>query len=122
MRIDSSTQMTFLGRKDRQIKIRGFRIELDEIELVAYQHESVEEAAAIKTAAIENTDHIVLSIILKSDFKASEKCLRQHLAKHLPTYARPQFIFYRETFPRTGSNKIDRAKLKKLIEIDNERN
>ena len=120
VRIDNPTQMTFIGRKDRQVKVRGFRIELDEIEMVAYQHESVEEAAAVKITDVSNIDQIALAIILKKDFDANEKSLRQHLAKYLPTYARPTSILFRETFPRTSSSKINRPQLKAIIETNNE--
>ena len=104
----------FVGRKDRQIKTRGYRVELDEVEATLVAHPQVEEAATYAVQGIEDTVQISASVILKTNVVLDEAALKRYLAEKLPAYAVPEQVAIAQTFPRTGTGKIDRKALQKI--------
>ncbi|MBC2607980.1 amino acid adenylation domain-containing protein [Pelagicoccus albus] len=118
MQRDQNGILHFLGRKDRQIKLRGYRIELDEIEAAFTQQLQVEEAAAIVVEDPQGEKTIVAYYKPSIGSSIDSKELLSTARKNLPSYAVPSRILSLDTFPRTGSGKIDRIK---LAELDNER-
>ena len=101
----------FLGRKDRQVKIRGFRVELDEIEAALLMSPAVEEAAVYTVPADDGVVAIEASVIPSGTSGVGERELTRFLLDKLPQYAIPGRIAVMQSFPRTGSGKIDRGKL-----------
>lgn len=99
--------LTFLGRKDRQVKTRGFRVELDEISTFLLQNEAVEEAAVYTISNEEQEILIEASVILKKKLNKSSEDLILYLKKYLPLYALPHKINIVAEFPRTATGKID---------------
>lgn len=107
VRQETDGNLTFLGRKDRQIKTRGFRVELDEVTTVLLSHSEVEEAAVYTVNDDENQVLIQAVVILKQNKKIEESEIINHSKKHLPWYAVPQKILVTVEFPRTPTGKID---------------
>lgn len=103
-------ELEFLGRKDRQVKIRGYRIELDEIEAALASHPQVAEAAAYLLGEGE-TKQLEAALTLKGSTEINQIELRQHVMGKVPRYAVPENIISVQTFPRTGSGKINRRAL-----------
>lgn len=103
--------LTFLGRKDRQIKTRGFRVELDEISAALLKHEAVEEVAVYTKKDNQDQNLIEAILILKKETTTTEEDLQTHLKKYLPWYAIPQKLLITKEFPRTPTGKIDLKKL-----------
>ncbi|MEO1614408.1 MAG: amino acid adenylation domain-containing protein [Planctomycetota bacterium] len=104
----------FISRIDRQVKIRGYRIELDEIERILGAHPDVNEPAVYCVRRggelVEKSIHA--AVTLKRDSSPeTESGFRQFLANRLSSYAVPESIEVRESFPRTTSGKIDRRAL-----------
>ena len=112
VRQNSDGDYVYIGRKDRQIKTRGYRVELDEIEAALSSHQEVEEAAAFPLPDAEGTAMVAAAVILKNDSSLKPSDLLHFLKARLPVYAIPRFIKFYTTFPRTGSGKIDRLKLR----------
>jgi amino acid adenylation domain-containing protein len=108
-------ELTFIGRKDRQIKIRGYRVELEEIESALSSHPSIMENGVFKTTDAEGRPMILASCIPLPGHETSEDELRKYLALRLPAYAVPSRIELRDELPRTGSGKVDRGKLTQLV-------
>ena len=115
-------QYHFIGRKDRQIKTRGYRVELDEVEAALVSHPQVEEAATYAVETNAGSYDIEAAVIVKLPDAATKLtvdkstliiAIRRHTAKRLPGYAVPQKIVVLNTFPRTGTGKIDRQTLQK---------
>lgn len=114
VRLDDKGLLHFLGRRDRQIKTRGYRVELDEVEAAVVAHPAVEEAAAFPTIDIAGETLIEVTIIRKTGVPmVDEPTLRNHLQKHLSSYAIPQRITFAESLPRTEAGKIDRNELQR---------
>ena len=111
-------ELLFLGRIDRQIKLRGFRIELDEIENTLLKNDLVEEAAVIVVEKKESRElEAVVRLKKGSNIKIND--LKVLCKTILPSYAVPQTITILDNFPRTGTGKIDRPEIIKMLEIDN---
>lgn len=108
---NSSGELLFLGRIDRQVKVRGFRVELDEIEASLVAHSSVEEAAVYAPRKPDGIRSILASVTLNKHLPDAADALRKHLAQRLPAYAMPESVQVLTQFPRTGSGKIDRKRL-----------
>ncbi|KAK2758725.1 NRPS [Arachnomyces sp. PD_36] len=126
--------MRFVGRKDTQVKLRGQRIELAEVEYhVGKCFPDADEIAAevvipgegggspMLVGFIVNAtvDHDGVSSPTKDlfvpdddTFTAQARCATTQLNALVPTYMVPAIFLQLSRFPRTGSGKIDRRKLR----------
>jgi amino acid adenylation domain-containing protein len=99
------------GRKDHQIKFMGYRIELGEIEQVLSLLPSVKENVVIPVYV---NDKIKELRLIYSDETDSDKEIRKHLSRNLPSYMIPRSIIRVESLPKNQNNKIDRAMIKEM--------
>jgi acyl-coenzyme A synthetase/AMP-(fatty) acid ligase len=112
---DKDGELSFLGRKDRQIKIRGHRVELDEVEAALASHASVQEAASYDIPNIDSSLLVEAAVVLKNDaITISNKELKDYVSNRLPVYAVPHDVKIMDRFPRTTSGKIDRRRLREM--------
>ncbi len=117
---ESDGNLSFLGRKDRQIKTRGFRVELDEITAALLKHEAIEEVAVYTKKDAEDQNLIEAVLILKNGATTNEENLIQHLKQHLSWYAIPQKLLITKEFPRTPTGKIDLKQLTNYGVVEHE--
>ncbi len=103
--------LTYLGRKDRQVKTRGYRVELDEVEAVILSLVSIEEAAAFVVPDGQGSNLIEAAVTVKAGFQLTPEAVMNHASARLPHYAVPATIRVMEVFPRTSTGKIDRREL-----------
>ena len=113
---NNNNELMFIGRIDRQIKLRGYRIELDEIEATLLKHDSIEEAAVIVVQKKEENKELEAVVRLSKGAEVSTRDLMLFCKKIIPSYAVPEHITIIEDFPRTGTGKIDRNEIIKLLE------
>ncbi|MDQ8185697.1 amino acid adenylation domain-containing protein [Pelagicoccus sp. SDUM812002] len=111
VRRDEKGALHFIGRKDRQIKLRGYRIELDEIEAAFVRLPEIEEAAAIVRTDDDGEKTILAIVSTAPGFEVSLESSRKSVKATLPSYAVPSQVIITDSFPRTGSGKIDRTTL-----------
>ncbi len=104
--------LVFLGRRDRQVKVRGYRVELDEVEGVLGSLPGVAEAAAVDGTDADGNVSISAAVLLRDGANVSSEDLYAGAARKLPPYAVPSRVQVLESFPRTGTGKIDRRALK----------
>lgn len=113
-RQNSDGQILYVGRKDSQVKIQGYRIELSEIEGSARELYHNQVATVALSIGSHGDEQLVLAI---EDGDASqEKAITQYLKDYLPDYMIPNKVVFMKTFPQNANNKIDRRKIKALIE------
>ncbi len=105
----------FHGRNDRQVKVRGYRLELDEIELALLKNHEVEEVAVVVIDNDTGVKEIVAVIRLINGAKIDVDNLLSFCRLHLPPYAIPETIKFLDDFPRTGSGKISRVEITKML-------
>jgi len=91
-----------LGRPDHQVQIRGYRVELGEIEALLVEHPSVQRAV------VTLEDGRLAAWVVAVPGGAEGEVLKTHLARYLPQYMVPVFVFL-PALPLTLTNKIDRA-------------
>ena len=111
-----NNELMFLGRMDRQIKLRGYRIELDEIEATLLKNELIREAAAILVIKESEITELEAVVCLADGAQINGIDILEYCKLYLPYYMIPQTISIIDKFPRTGTGKIDRKKIIKLIE------
>lgn len=105
----------FHGRNDRQVKVRGYRLELDEIELTLLKNQEVEEGAVVVIDNDTGVKEIVAVIRLMNSAKIDKDQLFSFCRTHLPPYSVPETIKFLADFPRTGSGKISRVEITRML-------
>ncbi|MFK7936436.1 MAG: amino acid adenylation domain-containing protein [Saprospiraceae bacterium] len=109
--LQADGNLTFYGRKDRQIKTRGYRVELDEITNTLLQHEAIAEAAVYTILDAEGENSLAASVLLKKGTTLEQQEIMQFLKQKLLWYAVPQQVRIVEQLPRTATGKIDLKQL-----------
>lgn len=104
-RIEEDGNLTFLGRKDRQIKHMGHRIELAELELTALKLDGIEECCVLYDA-----DKKQIYMFVIGDIESRGVVL--HFRKEMPPFMVPRKVIKLEEMPRLPNSKIDMQELK----------
>lgn len=104
-RIEEDGNLTFLGRKDRQIKHMGHRIELAELELTALKLDGIEECCVLYDA-----DKKQIYMFVIGDNEPRDVVL--HFRNEMPPFMVPRKIIKLEEMPRLPNSKIDMQDLK----------
>lgn len=120
-RYDNDGVLIFLGRADQQIKLRGFRIEPEEVEVVLKRHESVKDAVVVKRQSKQGDDQLAAYLVVEENADFDKAELRSYLGDKLPVYMIPTHFVPLDSFPLTGSGKIDRLKLPEPVEKESAR-
>lgn len=110
--IDSDNDIMYYGRCDSQVKIQGYRIELGEIE---YHTNCILDNAISAAIVNTNKDKTVITLCVESENETTDK-ITNHLKTKVPEYMLPHSIHYFKQFPLNGNGKIDRKKLKEIVE------
>lgn len=111
---DEAGDILYYGRLDYQVKIQGFRIELGEIEFHA--REAMGGKNAIAFTYVGKGDNLEIALCVESDAVSLSSVL-PNLRTKLPSYMIPSTVLNLEGFPLNTSGKIDRNKIKELLEI-----
>jgi amino acid adenylation domain-containing protein/non-ribosomal peptide synthase protein (TIGR01720 family) len=106
----------FWGRIDNQIKIRGHRVELKEIERVLISVKQVHQANVIFD---DSKQQLFAFVIQENQSFLQEKEIKQRLKESLPAYMIPSSILMIDDFPRLPNGKIDKKRLKEMIQDSN---
>ncbi len=114
-KIDQDGYVWIIGRNDDVLKVSGYRLGSAEIESALVAHESVTESAAIGLPDQLKGNIIHATVILKQGFSPSEELaeeLKQHVADEIGPIAKPAFVVFADSLPKTRSGKIMRRVLK----------
>ncbi|MFF6522178.1 hypothetical protein ACET4T_00280 [Pseudomonas aeruginosa] len=105
----------YLGRRDDMLKVRGYRIERGEVEAALLAHPRVREAAVIVAGG--GMDAALWAFLVPSDGEAVSLIeLKRHCAERLPRYMIVDRAKTLAELPRNANGKVDRFKLKALVE------
>lgn len=102
-------EIIYLSRKDFQIKHMGHRIELGEIETAV---SSLEEIALCCCLYDEKRQKIVLFI----EEELEKAYINERISRLVPEYMLPNKVITLEKMPMNANGKIDRVKLKELVQ------
>jgi acetyl-CoA synthetase len=119
---DEEGYFWLLGRADEVIKVAGHRLGTLELENAVISHPAVAEGAAASKPDPIKGEAIVMFVILKDGYEASDalsKELVAHIRNAVGPVATPERLFFVEKLPKTRSGKIMRRVLKAVArEVD----
>jgi acyl-coenzyme A synthetase/AMP-(fatty) acid ligase len=95
------------------VKRRGYRIELGDIESALYRHQQIAEAAVVAIPDAEAGVKILAYVAALHDARPSIIDLKIFCSKALPAYMSPDAFLFRDSLPRTSTDKVDYQKLQK---------
>ena len=113
--LDDSKNYMYCGRKDSQVQIQGFRVELGEIEYLIRKEYEVKNTLSMTMEDKYKRNHIYLFIEDLSK-NITGKNVKEFLIKTLPSYMIPKKIYVMEKFPINSSSKIDKIKIRKILQ------
>jgi len=114
-RLDEDGYYWIIGRIDDVIKVSGYRLGSAEIESALVSHPAVSEAAAIALPDDLRGNIIHTTVILRQNIAPSAALaeeLKMHVEKEIGPIARPAFVEFADSLPKTRSGKIMRRVLK----------
>ena len=106
---DEDGFLYFVGRKDNMIKTSGFRVSPTEVEELLLSHPAVTDAVVFGLPD-ENIGYKIRAIVSTS-LPIEKADLISHCKSNAPNYLVPQEIFFKDSFPKTASGKLDRPKI-----------
>lgn len=116
-RKDKEGYFWIMGRVDDVINVSGHRIGTMEVESAIVAFASVAEAAVVGRPDEIKGSALVAFVTLKSGSQGSEEVkmqLREHVAKEIGSFAKPDDIHFSDALPKTRSGKIMRRLLREL--------
>jgi len=116
-RCDEDGYFWIMGRVDDVVNVAGHRLGTMEVESALVSHPAVAEAAVVGRPDPIKGQAIVAFVTLESGHKPTEELrieLRDHVAKEIGAFARPEEIRFAEALPKTRSGKIMRRLLRDI--------
>ncbi len=117
-RRDADGYLWIMGRIDDVVNVAGHRLGTMEVESALVSHPAVAEAAVVGRPDEVKGQAIEAFVSLEAGFVWSEelrKELREHVAKEIGAFARPDDIRYADMLPKTRSGKIMRRLLRDIV-------
>lgn len=108
--------VTYCGRGDDMFKVGGKWFSPREVESCLMGHEAVEECAVIAVETTEGLTKPHAFVRTSASRDGLEEILKAHVLDHLTPYKHPRRIHFLDDFPRTHLGKIDRGKLRELVD------
>jgi fatty-acyl-CoA synthase len=112
---DENGRLTIVGRKKRLIISGGENVHPAEVEHVLELHPGVKEATVVGVAD-PAWGEVPAALVVAGDDATDEAVLREHLVQHLGRYKHPRHIFFTDSLPRTGLDKIAYPEVSALVE------
>ena len=106
-------RLYFAGRKDQQLKFAGHRVEAAEIESALMSMSEISQAFCMICSVAGDK---LLTAGLVSHTRPADQKIRQHLEGKIKSILIPSRFVWLEDIPLTSNGKVDRKKLKSIIE------
>jgi acetyl-CoA synthetase len=116
-RRDEDGYFWIMGRVDDVVNVAGHRLGTMEVESALVSHPAVAEAAVVGRPDALKGQVIAAFVTLESGHKATDELrleLREHVAKEIGAFARPDDLRFTDTLPKTRSGKIMRRLLRDI--------
>src|SRR5688572_23693632 len=120
-RRDENGYFWIMGRVDDVVNVSGHRLGTMEVESALVSHPLVAEAAVVGRPDDIKGQAIAAFVTLEAGRTASDDLkqeLRQHVAKEIGAFARPDDIRFTDALPKTRSGKIMRRLLREIASGD----
>lgn len=109
---DNNGNLYIVGRSKDMIKVGGAIVWSAEVEGIILRHPCVLEAAVIGVPDKIRGEVVKAFIVLKDEIVLPKRYIIEYCKQYLAKYKAPKDVEYVLALPKTGSGKIDKAKLK----------
>jgi 3-hydroxybenzoate/4-hydroxybenzoate---CoA ligase len=113
---DSAGYYVHQGRSDELVKIAGQWVQPGELEEVAALQAAVAEAACVLVADADGLERLALFVTPRADPAAAQRAALEACERLLPRHKRPKWVRAVEELPRTATGKVQRFKLREILE------
>jgi 2-aminobenzoate-CoA ligase len=108
----------YLARNDDMIVSAGYNIAGPEVESALMQHPAVSECGVIGVPDAERGQIVTAIVVLKPEHRGDAQmttALQQFVKDTVAPYKYPRHIIYAESLPRTETGKLQRFKLRHML-------
>ena len=113
---DEEGYVTYCGRADDVLKVGGKWLVPQEVEGCLLEHSAVKECAVIGATDAEGLMKPYAFVIAEGAASGLEQELKDFALERLAAYKHPRRVIVLDAFPRTHLGKVDRGKLRALVE------
>jgi acyl-CoA synthetase (AMP-forming)/AMP-acid ligase II len=113
-RIDTDGFYYFLGRSDDMFKCGGNSVYPSQVESILESHPCVASAFVLGIEDDIKGHKPYAFVVLEKNKNTTEQELKQHVLDNGPAYQHPRRIWFLETFPLAGTNKVDKKMLENI--------
>ncbi|KAL6964876.1 hypothetical protein U1Q18_035929 [Sarracenia purpurea var. burkii] len=113
-----SSDLVFLGRKDRTVKVNGQRVALEEIESTLREYPGVVDAAVICHKGQGEEALLEAFLVMKQKdipIEILKSSIRSWMLDKLPFAMIPGYFFFTKSFPMSSTGKVDYMQLASLM-------
>jgi long-chain acyl-CoA synthetase len=112
--VDRDGFLFLVDRKKEMVIVGGYNVYPREIDEVLFNHPAIHEAATVGKRDDRLGEVVVAFIALKIGAELGEEEFFAYCNENLVKYKRPVEVHFIDTLPRTGTNKIDRLRLRTM--------
>lgn len=117
LRRDGDGFYYYVSRVDDMMNVGGENVFPAEIECLLELHPSVAQAAVVAVPDEIKGEKPVAFVALHPDAEFDEAALKAFTLRHGPAYAHPRRIFRLAELPLSAANKIDKAALRRQLQL-----
>lgn len=110
---DEDGDIMYSGRLDHQAKIQGFRVEMGEIEYHAREFLGGKNVVCL---AFDNKEALTEIAMFIESKEINPDEMIAYMRTKMPSYMIPTRLFYVPIFPLNSNDKVDKVRLKDMIE------
>ncbi len=112
--VDQDGFLFLVDRKKDMVIVGGYNVYPREIDEVLFNHPAIHEAATVGKSDDRLGEVVVAFVALKTGAELDEQQFFAYCKDSLVKYKRPVEVFFVDALPRTGTNKINRIKLREM--------
>jgi len=112
--VDRDGFLFLVDRKKDMLIVGGYNVYPREIDEVLFNHPAIHEAATVGKPDDRLGEVVVAFVAVKSGVELDQEKLLAYCQENLVKYKRPVEVHFIDALPRTGTNKIDRMKLRAM--------
>ena len=115
-KMDEEGFLYFVARKDEIIKTRGEKVSPSEVERIIHELEEVREVVVVGLRDPVLGQALKAIVVPAEPGMLTERDIILHCGRRLESFMVPKEVEFRESLPKTSSNKISRKRVQKELE------
>ena len=112
--VDKDGFLFLVDRKKDMVIVGGYNVYPREIDEVLFNHPAIHEAATVGKRDDRLGEVVVAFVSVKTGAELDQEQVLAYCKENLVKYKRPVEVHFIDSLPRTGTNKIDRIKLREM--------